>query len=52
MPWPILIQLIATHGPKLAFYLAEKWGKKEDPTPEEMAELRALINKPGEDYFK
>jgi hypothetical protein len=40
------------YGPGAVDYIADMWTKKHNPTPEEIAKLKELVNKPGEDYFK
>lgn len=50
--WQLLLTAAVTHGPGMVDFIQRKWNEKGDPTPEEIAELKKLINKPGEDYFK
>lgn len=48
----VLIMAGLKYGPDAIDYIAKLWVKKEDPTPEEIAALKTLINKPGESYFQ
>ena len=48
----VLIMAAIKYGPGAVDYIAQLWNKKEDPTEVEITRLKALVNKPGEEYFK
>jgi len=48
----VIIMAAIKYGPAAVDSIIKLWNKKDDPTPEEIAELKAIISKPGEEYFK
>lgn len=48
----VIIMAAIKYGPEAVDYIVNLWKRRDDPTPEDIAKLKSIIAKPGEDYFK